>query len=163
MGAIQRTFLCLGSEQEFCIALVFSRWCYVPLYPLSLLGTSWLNADVHYCCSWSTHFFSEGVLKACKALPNRSSAWCVSRMITLCAKKKKLVNFTKCLHFICHARYRETCNVSCREITNPIWKQSEGTILMLPRGWWISDCAEEGAFQCLQADGFSFVASKRED
>ena len=56
-------------------------------------------------------------------------------------KKKKLVNFTKCLHSICHIQCREGCDVSCRKITNPIWKQSEDIILMLPRGWWISECS----------------------
>lgn len=50
-----------------------------------------------------------------------------------------MVNFTKCLYSACHIQYRETCNVSCREVVNPVWKQSEGTIALLPRGWWMSN------------------------
>lgn len=41
------------------------------------------------------NFFSGGVLKVCSALLNRRSVWCASRLIILCANKKKLVNFAK--------------------------------------------------------------------
>lgn len=41
--------------------------------------------------------------------------------------------------FACHIQYRETCSVSCREVVNPVWKQSEGTIALLPRGWRMSN------------------------
>lgn len=132
------------------------------LYPLSLSGTSWLKADIHYWCPWETHFFSKCVSKACKALPNRSTAWCVRRLIIFQANKKKISQFYKM--FLLYLPYLVSRNMQCLLQGNDesnlkaVRRHNPYAAWRVMIQWMI--CAEEGGFRCCKLAAFLLCIRK---